>query len=178
MCTSLRPQNWFFMVPFSNLPNPWRSLQSRETGFLFQKFCKNDWLEKDFQINLIGGYLSLCNAICPILNHLGKPWERWKVELHRLIVIFRFFSFVFSVLQKKYEDKCDQKGLKHQFFLVDVDKKPGHAICKLADEKNASSIVMGQRGLGTISRALLGSTSDYVLHHAHVPVLVVPPSKK
>ena len=94
------------------------------------------------------------------------------------MLFFDFFSFVLSALQKKYEDKCDQKGLKHQFFLVDVDKKPGHAICKLAEEKNASLIVMGQRGLGTISRALLGSTSDYVLLHAHVPVMVVPPSKK
>lgn len=131
-----------------------------------------------------GVYLCLCT-----LNHLGRPWEKWKVEVHRLLFFDFFilsfscfvhllFCFVISVLQKKYEDKCDKKALKHQFFLVDVDKKPGHAICKLADEKNASSIVMGQRGLGTISRALLGSTSDYVLHHAHVPVLVVPPSKK
>ena len=32
-------------------------------------------------------------AISPILNHIGKSWERWKVELHRLIVIFRFLFF-------------------------------------------------------------------------------------
>ena len=51
-------------------------------------------------------------------------------------------------------------------------------ICELAKEKNAASITMGQRGLGTISRALLGSTSDYVLHHSHVPVMVVPAKKK
>ena len=68
--------------------------------------------------------------------------------------------------------------MKCEFLLADAHHKPGHVICELAKEKNAASITMGQRGLGTISRALLGSTSDYVLHHSHVPVMVVPAKKK
>lgn len=35
---------------------------------------------------------------------------------------------------------------------------------------------MGSRGLGTIRRTILGSVSDYVVHHANVPVVVCPPS--
>jgi nucleotide-binding universal stress UspA family protein len=35
-------------------------------------------------------------------------------------------------------------------------------------------VVIGRRGLGGIRRALLGSISDYVVHHAGVPVIVVP----
>ena len=62
--------------------------------------------------------------------------------------------------------------------MLEGEHKPAHVICGLAKEKNAASITMGQRGLGTISRALLGSTSDYVLHHSHVPVMVVPAVKK
>ena len=53
----------------------------------------------------------------------------------------------------------------------------GHTICEIAKENNASTIVMGQRGLGAIRRTFLGSTSDYVLHHAHIPVAVIPPSE-
>ena len=81
-------------------------------------------------------------------------------------------------IQDKYEDICSEKGLKYKFFMADSEKKPGHAICHLAKKHGASLIVIGQRGLGTVSRAFLGSTSDFVLHHAHVTVLIVPTAKK
>lgn len=53
--------------------------------------------------------------------------------------------------------------------------KPGEAICAAAKKENASMIVMGSRGLNAIRRTFVGSVSDYVLHHTHVPVTVVPP---
>ncbi|HEX8260308.1 MAG TPA: universal stress protein [Rubrobacteraceae bacterium] len=34
-------------------------------------------------------------------------------------------------------------------------------------------IVLGSRGVGAISRALMGSVSDSVVRHAHCPVFVV-----
>jgi hypothetical protein len=43
-------------------------------------------------------------------------------------------------------------------------------------EKRTSSgqqIVIGRRGLGAISRTLMGSVSDSVVRHAHYPVFVV-----
>ncbi|CAL1543079.1 unnamed protein product [Lymnaea stagnalis] len=51
--------------------------------------------------------------------------------------------------------------------------KPGDAIIKAAKEEDATSIVMGTRGLGKIRRTLLGSVSEYVVHHAHCPVTIV-----
>jgi hypothetical protein len=43
-------------------------------------------------------------------------------------------------------------------------------------EKRTSSeqrIVIGRRGLGAISRTLMGSISDSVVRHAHYPVFVM-----
>ena len=59
--------------------------------------------------------------------------------------------------------------------LIKENGNPGEAVCKVAKERNVDHVVMGSRGLGTVSRALVGSVSDYCLHHANVPVSVVPP---
>ena len=55
-------------------------------------------------------------------------------------------------------------------------KRPGEVICKLAEDESADLIVIGSRGIGTLRRTILGSVSDYCVHHAHTPVLVVLPS--
>ncbi|KAH9520427.1 hypothetical protein Btru_060765 [Bulinus truncatus] len=51
--------------------------------------------------------------------------------------------------------------------------KPGEVIVKAAKDENVTSIVLGTRGLGKIRRTLLGSVSEYVVHHAHCPVTIV-----
>lgn len=77
-------------------------------------------------------------------------------------------------MKAKFEHLCKEKSVSHEFILTDSHSSPGYMICKTAEEKNADSVILGQRGLGTISRAMLGSVSDYVLHHADRTVIVVP----
>jgi nucleotide-binding universal stress UspA family protein len=50
---------------------------------------------------------------------------------------------------------------------------PVHEICAIADEHDARLIVIGSHGWGVVRRALFGSVSTGVLHHARQPVLVV-----
>ena len=50
---------------------------------------------------------------------------------------------------------------------------PGKVICRFAEEWNADVIVIGRRGLSAIAEFLMGSISNYVLHHAPCSVYVV-----
>ncbi len=50
---------------------------------------------------------------------------------------------------------------------------PDKEILRAAEALDVGLIVIGSRGLGAISRALMGSVSDSVVRHAHCPVFVV-----
>jgi nucleotide-binding universal stress UspA family protein len=51
--------------------------------------------------------------------------------------------------------------------------RPVEQICAIADEHDPRLIVLGSHGWGTFRRAMFGSVSTGVLHHARQPVLVV-----
>ena len=51
--------------------------------------------------------------------------------------------------------------------------EPDKEILRLAEELGAGLIVIGSRGLGAVSRTLMGSVSESVVRHAHCPVFVV-----
>lgn len=50
---------------------------------------------------------------------------------------------------------------------------PGRTICAIARNWDADLIVMGRRGLSGISELIMGSVSNYVLHHTSCSVLTV-----
>jgi nucleotide-binding universal stress UspA family protein len=51
---------------------------------------------------------------------------------------------------------------------------PVEAICEAAEKFAPQFVVIGSHGWGAMKRALFGSVSTGVLHHAMYPVLVVP----
>jgi nucleotide-binding universal stress UspA family protein len=52
--------------------------------------------------------------------------------------------------------------------------KPWQVICDIAEEIDASTIVLGARGRSEVQSVLLGSVSAAVATHADRPVLIVP----
>ena len=55
---------------------------------------------------------------------------------------------------------------------MEVNGKPGEAIIKVVKTESATLLILGSRGIGKVQRAIMGSVSDYCVHHSPVPVLV------
>ena len=59
-----------------------------------------------------------------------------------------------------------------KWLTLNTSGKAGEAIVKATTEYKASMVVMGTRGQSAVRRTIMGSVSDYVSHHAKMPVLV------
>ncbi|XP_025108478.1 uncharacterized protein LOC112572804 isoform X2 [Pomacea canaliculata] len=74
-------------------------------------------------------------------------------------------------LLEKYREKLLAIGAHGKVRAV-ATKHVGHALVRAQEEEEAQLMVIGSRGRGTLRRTFMGSVSDYVVHHAAVPVLV------
>ncbi|VBB05782.1 universal stress protein a [Lucifera butyrica] len=90
-------------------------------------------------------------------------------------------SFPASVLQDM--DKNGEQVLARALELfadfdgrVSTKLEYGHAgikITELSKENSYSLIIMGRRGLSGVKQLLMGSVSNYVLHYAQCPTLII-----
>lgn len=120
-------------------------------GFILQKM-------------LISNSLSDRHYSCTLTGHGNMNVVHGKICSIYLVKCLHFFSYTLCV--------------QYNFKLITEAGKAGEVICHTADKEKANHIVMGCRGLGTVRRTLLGSVSDYCLHHSTVPVSVVPASQQ
>jgi nucleotide-binding universal stress UspA family protein len=72
---------------------------------------------------------------------------------------------------QEYVEKAETQGIKVEY--QQIAGSPGKTICKIAQQKQIELIVIGHRGLTGLSELILGSVSNYVLHHAHCCILMV-----
>ncbi|XP_062595650.1 universal stress protein in QAH/OAS sulfhydrylase 3'region-like [Saccostrea cucullata] len=70
-------------------------------------------------------------------------------------------------LQKKLESVSGLNG-----EVKSIHGKPGEAVVHEAHAQGADVIICGTRGHGKLRRTFMGSVSDYIVHHSHVPVVV------
>ena len=68
-------------------------------------------------------------------------------------------------------DHATEWGLEAQSIIWEGD--PGETIVAAAEAEGADLIVVGTTGRSGVGRMLMGSTSDFVIRNATVPVLVV-----
>jgi nucleotide-binding universal stress UspA family protein len=69
--------------------------------------------------------------------------------------------------------QIEESGATVEEAHLEMGIPPGRAIVDLGEELGAGVVVVGSRGRGPMKRALMGSVSSSVVHHAHCPVLVM-----
>ena len=99
-----------------------------------------------------------------------KPLKNYEVVRINLSFTRRTIPFPQRKLIISFLNSYSRFPLRVLLFL---DRR-SESICKAAQEHDVDAIVMGSRGENTASRMSLGSVSTYALHHASVPVIIVP----
>ncbi|KAK2177874.1 hypothetical protein NP493_574g01075 [Ridgeia piscesae] len=97
---------------------------------------------------------------------LGVPVDEWTSCIQSQIARVRR-------LENEYQDELISKKIRFK-LAGSASLHPGPAIIQITEDEGADMVVVGSRGLDIIRRSLLGSVSDYVIRHAHVPVVVCP----
>lgn len=65
----------------------------------------------------------------------------------------------------------EKNGINAQYISLTGDS--GSIIMERAEKLEVSMILMGSRGLGAIKSVLMGSVSNYILHHSKWPVMII-----
>lgn len=95
---------------------------------------------------------------------LTDSGEEWRVQAEQYAKEGAELAIAAGLADVTYRAVADNESIWRT--IVDV-----------ADEVDASLVVTGSRGLAGVRSVLLGSVSNHVLHHAHRPTLIVPPTK-
>lgn len=72
---------------------------------------------------------------------------------------------------KSRQEEAMLAGVKAEY--AQHPGSPGKIICDFAHNWQADTIVIGHRGHSGLSKLILGSVSNYVLHHARCSMLIV-----
>lgn len=76
-----------------------------------------------------------------------------------------------EALIKQRQQEAENLGIETTYMMP--YGRPGPAICRMAKEAEADLIVVGSRGRDGLTEMILGSVTNYIMHHAPCSVTVV-----
>lgn len=128
--------------------------ESDHCDHAFQWYCDNLYREGDFVI----------------LVHVPETYDFTMASPAVVDQLLKELEERVDNLEKRYKEKLLNKRITGKFRTG--SGKPGEVIVSIAHEEDVVFIVTGTRGLGKFRRTIMGSVSDYIVHHSNVPVLV------
>ncbi|KAI3696825.1 hypothetical protein L6452_29401 [Arctium lappa] len=116
--------------------------------------------------------------------HVIQPFQRYAVPTETSM--YASSAMVESIRKAQRENAagllsralkiCKEMKIKAETLILEGN--PKELICQAVEQMHFDLLVVGSRGLGTITRAFLGSISDFCAHHAQCPTLIVKPPRK
>ncbi|XP_060075660.1 uncharacterized protein LOC132555321 [Ylistrum balloti] len=108
--------------------------------------------------------------VCAMERHDGLTNALGSADVQSLCTLLEEEADEHKRLVEVLTKKLESTGLKG--MVKTQLGKAGEVVIKHANEEHVDHIICGSRGHGKMRRTLMGSHSDYILHHAHVPVTV------
>ena len=113
----------------------------------------------DLTADLAHRYGAVVSVVSVTPVHPGRapidPWDDRPVHLAEL---------------REAQQSLREKGIEPELLSPVGD--PARTIERIASDGNFDTVILGSRGLGAVSRALQGSTSEHVATHAETTVIV------
>ncbi|XP_059166697.1 universal stress protein in QAH/OAS sulfhydrylase 3'region-like isoform X2 [Physella acuta] len=128
--------------------------ESEHSDNAFQWYCEHIYKENDYLL----------------LIHVPETYDFTMASPAVVEQLLKELEERVDNLEKKYREKLLSRGISGKFRTA--SGKPGEKIVSVARDERATLIITGTRGLGKFRRTILGSVSDYIVHHSNVPVLV------
>ncbi len=114
-----------------------------------------------------GGHLPIPDNSGLTSFNLGMQESLWEVYLKS----YREYEEAATARLRNFVDQATEAGVQSDFKQVSSDV--GRAICEQAKAWSADLVMVGSHGRKGLGEMLLGSVSNYVMHHSPCSVLVI-----
>ena len=128
-----------------------------------------------------GATLIILNVLCPtdegsptmpvLLGHDFYPGGLSTSVIEIYQELWQDYTEEGLKLLRSFEQQATAAGVPVEF--TQNAGSPGRVICDVARNLSADLIVLGRRGFSGLNELIMGSVSNYVLHHAPCSVLAV-----
>ena len=124
-----------------------------------------------------GVNIALRNNAELLLTHVIDP--------RALQSVATFDTYIYEKLEQEakdvlndYEQQAREKGLTKVKQVIEFGNPKTLLARDIPDKEKVDLIMVGATGLNTFERLLIGSSSEYIMRHAKVDLLVVRDSEK
>lgn len=107
------------------------------------------------------------------------------IDTRALQSVATFDTYIYEKLEQEakdvlnnYEQQAREKGLTKVKQLIEFGNPKTLLARDIPDKEKVDLIMVGATGLNTFERLLIGSSSEYIMRHAKVDLLVVRDSEK